>query len=760
MVLLAILLPAVSAVAQPPTDMPVAEVRLEGLERASESLIRSQLEVQPGRPLARPAVSRDIRRLYTLGFFETIQVDASVVDGELIVTYQFQEKQLIDEVLIIGNDKVNDRRVREVLTWREGDSFVEDAWPEQRIALLDLYSSRGFPNATVDIIVEEVGPSQVRLTYMIDEGRRARIRKITFEGNEVLSDRQLRKLMTTSAAFWFIGGRYEESVFEQDLQKILDEYGNYGRLEAEIVSTQFDYGKKGKRFTIIITVSEGPEYRVHSLGVQGNRVFDDDEILNIIEVHGADVHDRGQVNEDAQLIQQGYEDSGYIDARVVPLTTMDRETKTTDVIHQIEEGELQYIREVKITGNSVTRDDVVRRHILIRPGERFDGSAIRGTDQELDRTGYFDNVNINVEDIPGEEQQSNLLIDVEEGQTGFFNFGGGFSTDEGFSGFAELRLSNFDISNWPTFRGGGQTFRLRASLGDVRSDFNLSFTEPEFLGYPVSAGIDLFSQEFDPVGSNYSESTLGAQLRFGKALSPTLRTQIALRSANVDIDDISFRFNPQLKKLEGGDVTNSVTWTIVRETTNHFRDPTDGSLNELSLTLAGLGGDNDFYLFEHDMTWYHALSESGNWVMSYRSREGYGNTYSGSTPALPISHRFFAGGTSTVRGYESRSIGPEIREFYFFGDDVPIGGELRLINNLEVKYKVSDLLRLYTFLDFGGVWEQASDFNFGDLRYSLGLGFGIDVPQLGPIRVDYGFPINPDDDQGSGRLHLTTGFRF
>jgi len=157
--------------------------------------------------------------------------------------------------------------------------------------------------------------------------------------------------------------------------------------------------------------------------------------------------------------------------------------------------------------------------------------------------------------------------------------------------------------------------------------------------------------------------------------------------------------------------------------------------------------------------WYWTLDDSAKWVLSYRSRQGWETEY-GSSDFIPLSEHFFAGGASTVRGYKTRDIGPRAQKYWFSCDTDPIGGEMRMLNNLEIKYKVTDILRVYGFVDSGGVWEDAGSFSLGETKYSAGLGFGVDVPKMGPIRIDYGIPLNPDDDQGSGRLHLMTGLRF
>lgn len=752
------------ATGQDYTGRSIQEVRLQGLERVNEQLVRSKLEVRPGQPFNSRAIARDIRRLYELGFFSNILADMSPTPEGLVLTYIVQEKRVIQEVKIIGNQRLKDRQIRAVLDWREGDSFVPEAYDDEREAVLNLYQSKGFPNTRVDIIVQEIGESRVRIIYEIDEGGKARIRKIRFEGNDSLSARKLRKVMETKPAWWFLGGKYDERVFENDLDAIVDYYGNFGHLESAVTGTDFDYDDRGKHVAITIYLDEGAVYTVESLQFAGNTVYDDPEVLRLLKVMEGDVHDKGQVAKDAQLVQRGYEDSGYINANVVPQVTLDREKKTTHVVERIDEDELKYIEEVTITGNTVTRDEVVRREVLLNPGERFDGGLLRASQSRLEGTEFFDTVRFTKDYENYEDDAYNLLVDVEEGKTGFFNFGAGYSTEEKFSGFTELRLNNFDIGNPPSFSGGGQQFRLRLNLGQRRDQYYLAFTDPEVFGYPLLFGFDVFNETYQYTGgANYTEETSGGQIRFGKILSPYVTTRLALRYADSEVTGLpwyAWLTEPVefVEQLEGS-TTVSAIWGISRNTQDSKLDATRGSRHDLQLQFAGLGGDNHFYKVEHDSIWYWSLDDESKWVLSFRTREGWANEY-GSSRSVPLQDRFFAGGTTTVRGYENRDIGPKARSFFGLGDAQAVGGEARMVQNLELKYKLTEQVRFYTFVDGGGVWESFGDVDLGDMKFAAGLGFGVDVPRMGPIRVDYGIPINPDEDQGNGRLHLQTGFRF
>ncbi len=749
------------AIAQEYAGRIVREVNLEGLERVSPSLARGQIEVQPGEPYSPRASARDLSRLHNMGYFSTVRVEAEPVDDEVAVTYIFEEKRMIREIQIIGNDRVRETHIRGALTWREGDSFAEEAFEEEREAILNVYEERGFPAPRVEISAEEIGPGELRLTYAIEEGPRARISRIDFVGNETLSDRYLRRLIETSRAWWFLGGRYDENQFEADLRLIERTYANYGHLEAEVVGTEFDYTEAGNRMHITVYIEEGPAYHVERLAVEGNIVYEDDEIMGIIEVLPTAVHNRSQVQADADLIAQGYSDSGYVDAEVTPLVTIDPDTKTTNVVHRIHEGDLKYVREIRITGNEVTRDDVIRRHLHIRPGERFDGSMIRLSQRELENTNFFDDVRFSLEPIEDDPRFENIVLELEEARTGEFGFGAGYSPDDGIGGYTDLRLRNFDIANPPTFAGGGQEFNARVHIGERRTEYNVGFTDPEIFGYPLAGGFDVFQQSVRYRGGiDFREDMRGAQVRIGKVLSPHVTTRGSLRYRYIDISDLPFRASRQLRRERGDTTTISAAWGISRDTLDRRFDPTGGARHEFNIEVAGLGGDNHFFKLDHDSEWFWGVGDEDRFVLSFRTREGYVQEY-GPSDFVPLSDRYFAGGTTTVRGYRNRDISPRERRFGFFGDFDAVGGNLRLINNAEVKYRLHERLRLYTFVDAGGVWADTSDFDLGEMRFGAGVGLGVDVPRLGPVRLDYGHPVNPDRHQtSSGRFHFQTGLRF
>ena len=760
-----VLILAVGVCAQTPPTITIDTIEIQGLTRVGEPLIRSQLESREGEPISRRAIARDIRRLSQMGYFTNIEAHYELRVGTNVLIYKFTEEKTIGELVIVGNKKLKDRDVRSALNYQEGEPFFEEAFESERFDLLDMYKDKGFLNATVDIVVEELDNSRMRVSYLIEEGRKARVKKVKFSGNESLSNRKLRRTVKTGNGFLFISGKYKEEKFNTDLENIVGHYGDIGHLEAEIISTDFEYFKKGKRVLITINLFEGPEYTIANLDLDENFVFTDPELYQLIEVNPGDVHNKSQVAKDALAIESQYSDNGYVNARVNSLVTLDYENHTTNIIHHVVENDLKYIRELIITGNSDTKDEVARRHIVLTPGDRFDGSDLRYSVNELNRSQLFGEVRPSLEDFRPDDRFVNLLMDVDEGKTGNFNFGVGLNSDTGVGGFGELRLNNFDISNPPSFTGGGQIFTANASIGEYYTGYRIGFTDPEFMGYPFSFGVDLFDDESESRGgSEFTIKQQGARIRLGKRLSTNITVQTYFGFADVSIDNLDTFVDPKLRELEDDGTSHTWGWSFIRNTANHYLDPTDGTRFQFNNEWAGLGGDNEYVKFQTDITLYYGIKKFEKMSFLFNNRNGYAIPL-GDKKFVPLSARFFAGGGSTVRGYDNRDVGPRAKTFQRafgrnFFDKEAVGGEFRILNTLEAKYKLNDIMRLYTFADGGGLWFDIDDFEIDDFKYSVGIGVGLQVPFLGPLRIDYGFPLNPDDHQGSGRLHLQSLINF
>ncbi len=738
------------ASAQGGSHTTVTEVLLTGNRSVSDQLIRSQLRVRPGRPYDASAVQRDIRRLFELGYFSDIKADVRETGAGVTVEYIFTERKIIRDVVIVGNRYVRDEDLEAFVKIRAGETYIPGSYERDQENIVALYRQRGFAAASVDVRVREISPTEVELIYTVNEGLKVRVRRITILGNAAVSERTLRRAMKTRPPILrLFGGMYHDEVFRQDLTRLLDEYANHGRIDAQIEETRVEFvPPKNNRVDLTIVVTEGPEYVVDRIAVDGNQVYDAGPLLGLTRSVVGQTYNKSQVETDSGEIEAHYSDRGYILSTVTPRLDIDRAQHTIGVTHSVQERELMYVGRILVRGNVKTKDEVIRRELSIHPGDRFDGTKLRASRDRVMRTDYFTEVQITTEPTDAPNHRD-LVYLVEEQRTGQFNFGAGFSTNDAVVGQVSVSQSNFDITNPPTFTGAGQRLVATAAPGTVFSSYRLSFTEPYLWGNPVSGGFDLFllNREF----RQYDQDTMGFSLRLGKRLTDFTRASVGYTYQTVDIDDVDLDAPQVIRDEEGSTTKSSISLGYVTDTRDSIRFPSRGYLHRGSIEFAGLGGDSEFTKLQQESTYFWPVPWREEWTFMVRVEEGIAFEH-GDEDTVPLFDRFFAGGSGTVRGYEFREVGPRV-----LGD--PIGGELLLDGTFELGIPLFPIVRWFTWFDWGQVWSEPGDFPDPEPNTSIGLGIGLITP-LGPMRFDYGIPLNADDDQGNGKFHVSTGFSF
>lgn len=714
----------------------------------SIQLIRAQLRVREGKLFAPSDIQKDIRQLFSLGYFSDIKADVSRKENGVEVTYIVTERSIVREVLIIGNRKINEPDIRAVLSLRKGKTYIPKSLEKDIAAIRELYRRKGYSKVYINASYREISPTDVEIIYEIAEGKKARVRHITIEGNHALTERVIRKQMKSKARPLWFGSLFDGEILKHDLEEIKHLYADRGYIDATITDAQVEFFDEGKRVSLKISVQEGEQYFVDSIRTHGNIVFNDDRLLELTETKPGNFYSRSSVEQDAFEIQNFYADQGYILALAKPHITIDRAKKEIGISHRIDEHDLIYIAKVDIEGNVKTKDSVIRREITILPGERFDGSKVRRSRQKLLNTQFFKDVYIETEATDDPKHRS-LVFDVEEDKTGQFNFGAGYSSNDAFIGQIQISQSNFDLFNPPTFTGAGQKFNIALRPGTVLSEYRISLMEPYFLGYPFATGFDLYY--IDREYNEYEQQTMGAGIRLGKKITDFSSLGLQYTLSEYEISDVEEDAPQTIKDEEGNRTKSSVTVSFTNDTRDSYIDPTSGHRYTTSVELAGgpFGAETDFTKLIGEARWYKPIWK--NFVLMTRVEAGIVEEY-GDSDFVPLFERFFAGGSNSVRGYEYRDVGPREN-----GD--PIGGKAKMEGSLELSYPLIEIIKAYTFFDFGQVWEEVDDFGQSKLNTSVGVGIGLRTP-IGPLRLDYGFPLNPDDDQGNGRIHFTTGLSF
>jgi len=739
----------------------VIEVDVEGTHTVAKETCVARLQTRPGMPYTESIVSEDIRRLFALGYFTDVRVNTESRPEGLRVVFQVKEKPAVQDVVFQGMRQFRRDRLRQLLEVKKGDLYDPRKVKEGVDRIKAEYGRKGYSQAEVvtQTQVDEAA-NTVTVYVLVEEGPRMRIKEILVEGNLAFSDKKIRHLLKTKAHRFWTAGIYSDQVLEEDLERIRVFYRRNGYQDIA-VSSQVLADPSGKWLYVHLTLTEGLQHRVGQVEVTGTVLFPEHEVRQTLRLKPGAVYSQEGVQEDLKVIKQYYGDRGYINAQIVPEMTLDQTTKRVNVTYRIVENELAYVQRIDIRGNLRTKDVVIRRELRVYPGQPFNGKQIRRSIERLYNLGYFEEVNVDTEPT-SQPNHEDLIVEVKEAKTGSFSFGGGFSSVDRLVGLVEVEQRNFDWRNFPTFTGAGQDMRLRAEIGTVRRYFDLSFTEPWMLGYPVSFGVDLYNRtrlSSRELGLGYEEQQRGVGLRLGKEFFDTLRIDTNYQFYRTEISNVADEASADLKAEQGRNNISMLGTTVSWDSRDNHFDPTRGFFVFSSADVAGsfLAGDRDFYRLQSGFSWY--VPHLDRLVLELRTRTGLVKAY-GNSSEVPIFERFFAGGSNTIRGFRERRVGPRDP----LSND-PIGGEVMFVGTLEeVLTVVKDerdkpILKSSLFCDVGNVWRRVSEYG-ESLKAGVGVGLRVTTP-IGPVRLDLGFPMTQlNGEKRTPRLHFNVSRSF
>lgn len=735
----------------------VKAIEVQGNKTISVSAILAKVKTRAGQEYIQSVISDDLKRLYNTGYFSDVRVDRQDYEGGLKVIFYIVEKPVIDKVTFSKLQYFSPGVISRKLKTQEGKFLDNKSLKDDEDMIKDLYAKKGLTlvevqtETTQDEVTHKVG-----VHFIIREGYRVRIHRINVSGNGKYKDKQIIKVIKTRAKTLFTSGYLSQETIDEDMERVRSFYEQNGFIDATADYTTKELPRGF--MDINISVHEGKQYMVGHIVMGGNSVVTESEILKAMEnIKMNMVFSREKLSVDIARIRALYFDRGYIFADVKDTTSLDPGTGLVDIKLDVVEGGIAYVDKVKIQGNTRTRDIVIRRELRISPGERFDGEKLKRSKERLNNLGYFEDVGFDIEDTD-QSDRKDLVVQVKEAKTGSFSFGGGFSTVDKVIGFIEVEQRNFDFANWPTLTGGGQNLKLRAETGSTRNNLSLSFTEPWLFDYPVSAGFDAFRTQRDRaqnIGYAYSEKRIGGNIRLGKEFSEYLSGRLSFRREAVTIQDLESNVSADLLAEEGTNTVSAVGTSLIWDSTDSAFNPAKGLVLRGDVDLAGglLGGDKDFYRTQFTSSYYVPLKFKS--VLEFRGQAGFVNAY-GVSEKVPIFERFFAGGARSIRGYDERTVGP-----LDSNTQDPIGGESILVGNIEYTIPLIEFVKLAAFFDIGNVWAKTKDFASGGLKSGAGVGLRVKTP-IGPINLDYGYPLNkePGQTSRSGKFYFSVSRGF
>jgi outer membrane protein insertion porin family len=461
------------------------------------------------------------------------------------------------------------------------------------------------------------------------------------------------------------------------------------------------------------------------------------------------VYSAKAIKDDAKALADAYGSGGYVDLTIVPETSQAHD-RLIDITYKIDEGQRSYVERISISGNTRTKDKVIRREVLIAPGDIFNTVRVETSKKRLDNLGYFSKVDTFPVDTEVEGRKY-LDIQVEEKRTGSLNFGAGFSTVDSLIGFIELTQGNFDITNWPSLTGGGQKFRIRLQGGTERKDVELALTEPWFMDRPISVSFSSFYHEANYLSSIYDQRNYGFSLDVRKGIRPYLYGTLGYRLESVDTFNVVVTASPQLLAETGPSTKSIFTASLVWDRRDNPFLTRTGERISYTWWVAGPGGTEQIYGFDVEASKYWHLP--WDTILLVNAEVAGVDNWGSQTKLVKIYDRLFLGGSNNLRGFEFRDVGPKDSQ----GE--PLGGQSMARTTIEFTFPIVEKARGALFYDTGFVNTNPWDYNFNNVASDIGFGLRLDLP-IGPLRVDYGIPLQQAGNHGSGKFNFNVGYQF
>ena len=731
------------------------EIRYSGPATISRERILAQIRTAVGQPYLNAVVEQDVRNLYSTGSILNVRIFAEPEAGGVKVIVAVQTRSVVREIEIEGAERIGAKKIRKKITIKINSMLDEQELEKSRQEVIDMYRARGFNDIDVKYRIDPIDQKRgtARVVYMVSEGEKGAVRSIRFEGNKAFSERVLRKQMKTRGKTMLAvidkSGRLDEVQLKQDLDSIREWYQNHGYIDAEVKEVRRERGKGP--LTITIVLDEGIQYHVGKISTSGEQATTDEKMRKIMKLKEGGVYSPKQLHDDAKAIADAYGSGGYIDLEVLP-TGVPSGPGTIDVRYKIEEGSRSFVERINIAGNLHTKDKVIRREVLVAPGDVYNSVRVEATKKRLENLGYFSKVETYPEDT-GIAGRKDVSIQVEEKRTGSLSFGGGFSTVDNIVLFAELTQSNFDIMNWPQFTGAGQKFRLRIQLGTQRKDFLIALTEPWFLDRRFSLSGQAFYSEANYLSSLYDQRDYGVGLEIRKPINAFMYFTLGYRVEELQIFNISAAVTPALRAELASRLRSQIPASIVFDHRDNPLLTRRGQRVSVAPYVAGgfLGGDTQIYGVDIEASQYFHLP--WDTILLFNGEMATVETW-GNGDLVPIYDRLFLGGSNNLRGFAFRDVGPRDK------NGEPLGGQSMARSTVEWTFPIiPDKARGAFFYDAGFVNADPYDFSTSGLATDAGVGLRLNLP-IGPLRVDYGFPIKKNGLSGGGRFNFNVGYQF
>ena len=739
----------------------ITDIRVEGIQRTEAGTVFNYLPVRVGDRLTEAGASASIKALYATGFFRDVRIEA---DGSVMVV-------VVDERPAIA--QVNFEGVKEFDKDGLKAGLKEVGLAESRIfdrALLDRaeqelkrqYLSRGLYSARIKASTTPLERNRVAVNFEVVEGEVAKIRKIGVVGNKAFDDETVLELFQLTTPGWLTwytkNDQYSKQKLSADLERLRSFYLDQGYLDFSIDATQVSISADKRDVFITVNVTEGEKYTISGVRLTGDLILDEKDYRELVTIRPGETFSRRKLTETNKAITDRLGDEGYAFANVNASPEVDRDKREVAFTIFVDPGRRVYVRRIDVSGNTRTRDEVVRREMRQMESGWYDASKINRSRTRVERLGFFDEVNVETPPVPGTTDQVDVNFSVKERPTGNLMFGAGFSS-------SEKIIINASISQQNLF-GSGNSASLSVNTSRVNKTLSLSFTNPYFTVDGVSFGWDIYQRSVDPTSltvARYETDSIGGGIRFGYPIAEDDKINFGLavdRTKITTFDDSPDRYKRFCDDFDCESVTSligTIGWS--RDGRDSFLYPTKGTYQRVLFETALPPGTLRYgkLIYEHQR-WFPIGSD---FSLMLNGEIGWAKGWD--NKPLPFYKSFYAGGIGSVRGFEQSSLGPQFIDSNT-GDRESLGGDRRVIGNAEFYFPVpgsgrDKSFRISAFVDAGQVYGEGEPLKLSELRYSSGLAFSWSSP-IGPLKFSLGWPLNKEPEDRTQRFQFQLGSIF
>lgn len=736
----------------------VKDIRVEGLQRVEPGTVFSYLPVKVGETFTDDKGADAIRALYNTGFFKDVKVES---DGQVLVV-TVEERPAVLQLEFTGIKEFDKDALKKslkavgVAEARYYDKALIDKAEQE---LKRQYVSRGYYAAEVITTVTPVERNRVAIVFNVDEGQVSKIVQINIVGNQAFKEKDLREEMQLSTPNWLSwytkNDLYSKQKLTADLEAIRSFYLNRGYLEFVIESTQVSITPDKKGIYLNINIREGQQYKVASVKLAGELLNKEEELTKLVNLKIGDVFSSAKLTESTKAIADKLGAYGYAFAAINPQPNLQKDKQLVDLNLVVDPGKRTYVRKINVSGNAKTRDEVIRREMRQLESSWFDSEKLKLSKDRINRLGYFTDVEVNTEDIPGVSDQVDVGIKVTEKPTGSLSLGAGFSS-------TDKLILTAGISQENAF-GTGTSIGLNVNTGKTNRTLALSNYDPYFTEDGISRFTEIYTRTTRPLyytgDSEYKIVTTGGNFKLGVPYSEVDRVFFGLGIEQLSMETSVNTPQSYLNYVSSYGKSNmnlpfTIGWS--RDARDSALIPSRGTYQQVNVEVGTPAADLQYFKIYYQHQYFYPFSK-GN-ILSFNGEIGYGDTYS--NKPFPITKNYFVGGIGSVRGYQPGSLGPSYVNAA--GAIVPVGASSKLVGNAEYTFPVpgsgvDKTLRIFSFFDAGNIYDGAPDFS--GLRTSYGLGLSWISP-LGPLKFSYAFPMSKKPGDRLQRFQFQIGTAF